>query len=129
MREPITEICRALGKIRTSVSAVLRLHRGFAPPLRKRSANAVTLAEREGISRGLSTGHTLRQIARTLQRSPSTISREVDRNGGIQGYRAAQADQLLILRRSWRDFGSTTTRTVYIPHLQTPLPRRCPGKA
>ena len=91
--ESITDISRALGTFRTSISYVLRLHGGFAPPLRKRSPDALTLAEREEISRGLSAGHSLRQIAEALQRSPSTISREVARNGGRQRYRATQADK------------------------------------
>ena len=91
--ESITDISRAIGSFRTSVSSVLRLHGGFAPPLRTRSPRALTLAEREEISRGLSAGYSLRRIAQTLQRSPSTISREVTRNGGRQRYRATQADK------------------------------------
>lgn len=91
--ESITDISRALGSFRTSVSYVLRLHGGFAPPFRARSPHVLTLAEREEISRGLSAGHSLRQIAKALQRSPSTISREIARNGGRQHYRATQADK------------------------------------
>lgn len=53
----------------------------------------LTLAEREEISRGLSVGHSLREIVRTLQRSPSMISREIARNGGRQPYRATEADK------------------------------------
>ena len=51
------------------------------------------LADREEISRGLSAVHSLRQIAKALQSSPSTISREVAHNGGTQRYRAAEADK------------------------------------
>jgi IS30 family transposase len=91
--ESITDISRALGSFRTSVAYVLRRHGGFAPPLRKRSPQALRLAEREEISRGLSAGHSLRQIAKALQRSPSTISREIARNGGRQRYRATEADK------------------------------------
>ena len=91
--ESIVEICHALGKFRSSVSSVLRQHGGFAPPPRKRSPTAFTLAEREEISRGLSAKHSMRRIARTLQRAPSIISREIGRNGGRQGYRVAQADR------------------------------------
>lgn len=91
--ESITDISRALGSFRTLVAYVLRHNGGFAPPLRKRSPNALTLAEREEISRGLSAGHSLRQIAKALQRSPSTISREIARNGGRQRYRATEADK------------------------------------
>jgi IS30 family transposase len=91
--ESITDISRALGKFRTSVSDVLRRHGGFTPPLRKRSPSALTLAEREDISRGLSAGHSMPQIARAQQRAPSTISREIARNGGRYAYRAVQADE------------------------------------
>jgi IS30 family transposase len=56
--------------------------RGARPPLR------LSLAEREEISRGLAAGLTLTAIARTLGRSPSTVSREVARNRGLRGYRA-----------------------------------------
>ena len=91
--ESITDISHAIGSFRTSVSYVLRRHGGFAPPLRTRSPHALTLAEREEISRGLSAEQSLRQIAKVLQRSPSTISREIARNGGKQHYRATQADQ------------------------------------
>ena len=91
--ESITDISRALGKYPKSVFNVLMRHGGFSPPLRKRSPNALTLAEREEISRGLSAGHSLRELARSLQRSPSTISREIARNGGRHRYRATEADK------------------------------------
>jgi IS30 family transposase len=54
---------------------------------------ALTLSEREEISRALALGHSLRSIAAQVGRSPSTISREIKRNGGYDDYRAAQADQ------------------------------------
>ncbi|MFV1998697.1 MAG: IS30 family transposase [Acidiferrobacterales bacterium] len=91
--ESIIDISRALAADRKSVFRVLRRYGGFTPPLRKRSPNALTLAEREEISRGLSAGYLLRQIAKALQRSPSTISREIARNGGQRHYRAIQADE------------------------------------
>ena len=91
--ESIIDISRALAAERKAVVRVLSRHGGFTPPLRKRSPKALTLAEREEISRGLSAGHSLRQIAEALQRSPSTISREVARNGGRQRYRATEADK------------------------------------
>lgn len=91
--EPITRISLALGKPRTSVTYLLRRHGGFPPPVRTRSRTALTLAEREEISRGLSAGRSLRQIAQALQRAPSTISREIARNGGPHRYRATQADE------------------------------------
>jgi IS30 family transposase len=76
---------------------VLQAQGGIAPPLRKRSARALTLEEREEISRGLVAALSLRQIAAQLGRSPSTISREIGRNGGRMKYRAMAADS-----RSWQ---------------------------
>jgi IS30 family transposase len=52
----------------------------------------LSLAEREEISRGVVAGHSLRSIAASLRRAPSTISREINRNGGRQPYRANMAD-------------------------------------
>lgn len=88
----LSDIGRAVGKHPASVFGVLRLHGGFRPPARKRSISALTLAEREELSKGLSAGYSMRQMARALHRSPSTISREIARNGGPQRYRAYQAD-------------------------------------
>jgi IS30 family transposase len=53
----------------------------------------LTLVEREEISRGLVAGHSLRAIASQLGRAPSTVSRELRRNGGRRAYRATQADR------------------------------------
>jgi len=66
---------------------------GIQPPPRRRSRLALSLAEREEISRGLVHGRSLRQIACGLGRAPSTISREVTRNGGAGPYRAASSDK------------------------------------
>jgi len=65
----------------------------FAHPPRQRSRLALTPVEREEISRGLARQLSLRAIATQLGRSPSTISRELHRNGGATGYRAVKADQ------------------------------------
>ena len=54
--------------------------------------------EREEISRRLAQGQSLRAISRRLRRAPSTVSREVARNGGRGLYRGAPAD-----RRAWRE--------------------------
>lgn len=90
--EGYSDIGRALGKFPASVFGVLRLHGGYTPPQRVRAANHLTLAEREEISRGLCAGNSMRQIALQLNRAPSTISREINRNGGIRRYRANVAD-------------------------------------
>lgn len=66
---------------------------GIRPRTRCRSPQALTLAEREEISRGIACGESLRQVARRLARAPSTLSREIRRNGGSAGYRAAEADE------------------------------------
>jgi IS30 family transposase len=70
---------------------------GIQPPQRRRSARALTPGEREEISRGLVSGRSLRQIASGSGRAPSTVSREVARNGGIRPYRAAASE-----RQAWR---------------------------
>ena len=91
--ESLSDIGRALGKFPASIFGVLRLHGGLAPRVRTRSALALSVREREEISRGLALGHSLRQISADLSRAPSTISREVNRNGGRAHYRAHAADE------------------------------------
>ena len=74
----------------------LRPHGGIRPAPRRRSRRVLSLAEREEISRGVAAGVSLRSMAAQLHRAPSTISRELRRNGGQRRYRAAAADQ-----RAW----------------------------
>ena len=90
--QSLSEIGRALGKHAGSIHGVLSSNGGFSPPVRRRSRWALTLAEREEISRGLATARSIRQIAATLGRAPSTVSREIHRHGGALAYRAAEAD-------------------------------------
>ena len=66
---------------------------GIPPPARHRGRLALTLTEREAISRGLACGTSLRQISHQQHRAPSTVSREVRRHGGRRRYRAATADE------------------------------------
>jgi IS30 family transposase len=66
---------------------------GIRPLPRRRSKLALTLSEREEISRGIVAQQTIRSMARLLGRPASTVSREVLRNGGDDLYRAAQADE------------------------------------
>ncbi|MEO7008195.1 MAG: IS30 family transposase [Caldimonas sp.] len=75
-----------------SVRGILAQTGGIRPPERQRSRLALTLAEREEISRSVATGLSIRSIAEKLGRAPSTVSREIKRNGDQEGYRAAQAD-------------------------------------
>lgn len=91
--DSISEISRALCRVVPSVRHILVTHGGISPPQRKRAARSLQLNEREVISRGLSAGHSIRAIAQTLNRSPSTLSREIRRNGGYDCYRALEADQ------------------------------------
>ena len=91
--ESLSDIGRAVGKFPASIFGLLRLHGGITPLARHRAVRALTLAEREEISRGLAAGSSLRQIARALHRAPSTISREVARNTKSQSYRATRAEE------------------------------------
>ena len=80
--ESVSDIGRALGRLRKSVHRVVAAHGGVPPRVRTRSRCALTLAEREEISRGLANDCSLRRIACRLGRAPSTVSREVRRHGG-----------------------------------------------
>ena len=89
----LREIARLLERGPSSVSKVLHRTGGMQPATRTRSSRVLSLEEREAISRGLASGKSLRAIAQEISRAPSTVSREVERNGGITKYRAATADQ------------------------------------
>ena len=84
---------RELGLCTGTVRAYLLRCGGIRPEPRRRAPGRLSLFEREEISRGLAAGLSIRAIAVALDRSPSTISREVSRNGGGRRYRAARADQ------------------------------------
>jgi IS30 family transposase len=91
--ESLKAIGRAFGKPSSSIYFQLAPHGGIRPAPRRRSRLALTLAEREEISRAVAEDHSSRSIARLLGRSPSTVSREISRNGGYDRYRAALADE------------------------------------
>ena len=91
--EALTAIGRLFDRPSSSIFNMLAPTGGIRPPPRRRSRIALTLAEREEISRGLACDLSLRAIALQLDRAPSTISREVNRNGGLRHYRASRADQ------------------------------------
>lgn len=88
----LSDIARFFGKGPASIYGILLANGGIVPPVRSRSDRALTLADREEISRGLASGQSLRLIARVLDRPASTISREVERHGGREHYRASNAD-------------------------------------
>src|ERR1700722_3492356 len=90
--QSLNAIGRALGKDKQVIHFLLARRGGIAPPVRRRSVRALTLAEREGISRGIASGCSLRVIAQQLNRAGSTVSREVARHGGRAQYRANEAD-------------------------------------
>ena len=90
--ESLSDIGRALGRIPGAVHHVVSARGGMPPPSRTRSRRSLTLTERDEISRGLARGYSVRQIGVRLSRAPSTISREVRRNGGRRQYRASVAD-------------------------------------
>lgn len=86
-------IAKALSRANGTIHGWLSKTGGLAPRVPKRSAKALSLLEREEISRGISAGESMRAIAKRIGRSPSTISREIQRNGGVKRYRAAHAEQ------------------------------------
>jgi len=91
-RADVHEIGRAFGKEHSSIRCLVSRYGGIAPAVRRRSLLALTLREREEISRGLASGSSIREIAKCLERAVSTVSREVARHGGCPAYRASQAD-------------------------------------
>ena len=93
----LSEIGQSLNRRACSVFQVLRREGGFEPRTRVRAARALREQEREEISRGLAMGLGIREIARGLRRAASTVSREINRNGGGSAYRAADADA-----RAWQ---------------------------
>ena len=94
--ESVSEIGRSLRRDRSTIHRTIREYGGVAPAERRRSRLALTLEEREEISRGVAAGDSAGRIAARLGRSSSTITRELDRHGGRRRYRAAEAD-----RRAW----------------------------
>ena len=91
--ESLQQIAQLFDRNHSSVQRILAERGGIRPPARCRAKVALTLAEREEISRAMVAGHSMRSVATRLGRAPSTISREVNRNGGRGWYRASGADQ------------------------------------
>jgi IS30 family transposase len=91
--QSLHEIGRVFDKPHSSIRCLLLPRGGIPPAARRRSQLALTLAEREDISRGLASGSSLREMARRLDRAASTVSREISRHGGRPVYRAQEADE------------------------------------
>ncbi|MHB1083510.1 MAG: IS30 family transposase [Thiobacillus sp.] len=91
--ESLQRIAELFDRNHSSIQRILAETGGIQPAQRRRSRLALTLAEREEISRSVATGQSIRSVATRLGRAPSTISREIMRNGGQECYRASPADQ------------------------------------
>jgi IS30 family transposase len=91
--ESLNSIARLFDRHHSAIRGILVRTGGIRPAEKRRSRLALTQAEREEISRGVVAGRSLRSIAASLGRAPSTVSREINRNGGRRRYRANDADQ------------------------------------
>ena len=80
--ESLQQIAQLFDRNHSSIQPILAATGGIRPAPRCRSRLALTLAEREEISRAAVVGQSRRSIAAQLGRAPSTISREIKRNGG-----------------------------------------------
>jgi len=90
--ETLHQIARLFDRYHSSIQRIVAESGGIRPAERCRSRWALALTEREEISRAVVAGRSIRSIAALLRRAPSTISREIRRNGGAGGYRAIRAD-------------------------------------
>ena len=91
--DSLQTIAQLFDRNHSSIERILAETGGIRPLQRCRAPRALTLSEREEISRSVITGESIRALAARLGRAPSKISREIKRNGGREAYRAVQADQ------------------------------------
>ena len=91
--ESLHDIARLFDRGHSAIQGILSATGGIRPSRRVRSKLALSLSEREEISRGVVAGRSMRVIAASLGRAPSSVSREIRRNGGCGDYRASKADQ------------------------------------
>jgi IS30 family transposase len=121
--ETLKAIGRAFEKPSSSIYFQLAPYGGIRPAPRRRSRLALTLVEREEISRGIAAAETARSMARKLGRSPSTVAREISRNGGYDRYRASQADET-----AWtRSRRPKHCKLANNPHLRETVARKLKG--
>jgi IS30 family transposase len=92
--ESLQAIAQLFDRNHSTIGGILSRTGGIRPSARRRSSVALKLSEREEISRGVMAGRPMRTMARALGRAPSTVSREIYRNGGRRAYRASEADAL-----------------------------------
>jgi len=92
-RQSLRGIGRVFDRYSSSIYGLISRTAGIRPPERVRSKHCLSLSKREEISRSIALGFSLRGIAAKVCRAPSTISREVKRNGGLGNYRATLADK------------------------------------
>lgn len=90
--EPVRSISRALGRPYHLLYHLIRIRGGVTPVAPRRSSRALSLPDREEISRGLSAQRSIRQIANRIGKAASSVSREIRRNGGAKQYRATQGE-------------------------------------
>ena len=88
------QIARKLNRARCVVRGVVERAGGFAPPIRKRRATQMTLRDREEIFRGICAGSSARHIAESIGKHHSSVSREIERNGGRAAYRPSLAEKV-----------------------------------
>jgi hypothetical protein len=91
--DTLHRIAGLFDRYHSSIQRIVAETGGIRPADRRRSRLALVLSEREEISRAVVVGQSMRSIAASLGRAPSTISRELRRNGGAGGYRASRAEQ------------------------------------
>jgi len=88
--ESLQAIAQLFDRNHSTVGGILSRTGGIRPLARRRAVLALKLSEREEISRGVMVGRSMRTMARALGRAPSTVSREIRRNGGWRAYRASE---------------------------------------
>jgi len=89
----LEEIAGGLDRSVHAVVCQVRSRGGVAPRPARRASRSLQAWEREEISRAVAAGESGNAVARRLGRARSTISRELNRNGGRETYRASVADE------------------------------------